>query len=51
VVANAEVIVDDILIDPGIEVTAIDDVIEQVITPNEGVIIVSPAGPLYATQF
>jgi hypothetical protein len=51
VVANAEVIVDDILIDPGIEVTAIDDVIEQVITPNEGTIIVSPAGPLYATQF
>ncbi len=61
VVANAEVIVDDILIDPGIEVTAIDDVIEEtvnedeefpiVITPIDGGIVVSPAGPLYATQF
>lgn len=59
IVVNAEVIVDDILIDPGIEVTAIDDVIEEtvkedeefsiVITPNEGVIIVSPSNQLYAS--
>ena len=49
IVVNAEVIVDDILIDPGIEITAIDDVIEQVITPDEGTIIVSPSGQLYAS--
>ena len=48
-VANADVIVDDILIDPGIEITAIDNVIEQVITPNEGVVIVSPSNQLYAS--
>jgi hypothetical protein len=49
-VTNAEVIVDDILIDPGIEITAIDDVIEQVITPDEGTIIVSPSNQLYASN-
>ena len=63
IVVNAEVIVDDILIDPGIEIANIDDVIEEtvveaeelpiVLTPIEGdgVVIVSPSGPLYATQF
>ena len=61
IVVNAEVIVDDILIDPGIEIANIDDVIEEtvveseelpiVFTPNDGTIIVSPSGPLYATQF
>jgi hypothetical protein len=59
IVVNAEVIVDDILIDPGIEIANIDDVIEEtvveaeelpiVFTPNEGVIIVSPSNQLYAT--
>ena len=59
IVVNAEVIVDDILIDPGIEVTAIDDVIEEtvkedqefpiVITSDEGAIIVSPSNQLYAS--
>ena len=59
IVVNAKVIVDDILIDPGIEITAIDDVIEEtvkedeefpiVITPNEGTIIVSPSNQLYAS--
>ena len=59
IVVNAEVIVEDILIDPGIEVTAIDDVIEEtvkedqefpiVITSDEGAIIVSPSNQLYAS--
>ena len=50
IVVNAEVIVDDILIDPSIEITSIDDVIEQVITSDEGAIIVSPANQLYASN-
>ena len=50
IVVNADVVVDNIEIDTGIEITAIDNVIEQVITPNEGVIIVSPSGPLIASR-
>ena len=63
VLVNAEVVIDDIEVDAGIEIAdlSIDDVIEEtvveaeelpiVFTPNDGAIIVSPSGPLYATQF
>lgn len=50
IVVNADVVVDNIEIDTGIEITAIDNVIEQVITPNEGIVIVSPSGPLIASR-
>jgi len=49
ILVSADVVIDDIEVDTGIEITAIDDVIEKVITPNEGAIVVSPAGQLYAT--
>jgi len=63
IVVNAEVVIDDIEVDAGIEIAdlSIDDVIEEtvveaeelpiVFTPNDGAIIVSPSGQLYATQF
>ena len=50
IVVNADVVVDNIEIDTGIEITAIDNVIEQVITPNEGIVVVSPSGPLIASR-
>ena len=50
IVVNADVVVDNIEIDTGIEITAIDNIIEQVITPNEGIIIVSPSGALIASR-
>ena len=59
IVVNADVVVDDILIDPGIEIAAIDNIIEEtvieaeelplVITPNEGITVVSPSNQLYAS--
>jgi hypothetical protein len=63
IVVDAEIVIDDIEVDARIEIAdlSIDDVIEEtvveaeelpiVFTPNDGAIIVSPAGSLYATQF
>ena len=50
IVVHADVVDDNIEIDTGIEITAMDNVIEQVITPNEGIVVVSPSGPLIASR-